>query len=51
VNTPNRDYFITAESGKEMFDWVQSLKVAQAIYCSERPSGKTAASLDVRTSI
>jgi hypothetical protein len=48
IHTPNRDFFITAESGKEMFDWVQALKVAKFNYCSDKPTGKKATDFDVK---
>lgn len=47
ISTPGRDYFVTAESGKEMFDWVQILKIAKAVYCTEHPTGKLASECDV----
>jgi hypothetical protein len=49
VSTPNRDFFISADSGKEMFDWVQAIRVA-AIHLHPNSSNtelKAASDIDV----
>jgi len=50
VNTPNRDFFISADSGKDMFDWVQAIRIAslQLHPNSEKTDLKSAADVDVK---
>jgi len=48
ISTPGRDFFVTAESGKEMFDWVQTLRTTKSVYCTDNTAGKSSSECDVK---
>jgi len=48
ISTPGRDFFISADSGKDMFDWVQNLKIAKSFYCTPKATGKRVSDFNIK---
>lgn len=47
ISTPNREYFVCAESGESMYDWVQVLRTARRYLCTPHAYGHTEKARDV----
>jgi len=47
ICTPGRDYFVSAETGESMYDWVQVLRAARRYLCSPHAYGYCGKARDV----
>jgi len=48
ICTPNRDYYLCAETGEAMYDWVQILRTARRYLCTPHAYGYTGKARDVQ---
>jgi len=48
VETPSRSFFITADSPRDMYEWVEALKSAKALLSRQDPNGSKASQIDVK---
>jgi len=48
IDTSSRSFYVTADSAKEMFDWVQALKSAKSQLSIVQENGKKAPQIDVK---
>jgi len=48
VKTPGREFFISADNAKDMYDWIQSMKSARLSVCTTRTTGQSAADINVK---
>jgi hypothetical protein len=47
ISTPNRDYYLCADSGEAMYDWVQILRTARRYLCTPHAYGHCGKARDV----
>jgi len=47
ISTPNRDYYVCAESGEGMYDWVQTLRTARRYLSAPSAFGFTGKARDI----
>jgi len=48
INTPTREFFISAESAKDMFDWVLLIRGTVAAFNATNDAGKMASDIDIK---
>jgi len=48
IKTPGREFFISADNGKEMYDWIQSMRAAKSCLNTTKPEGHSAADINVK---
>lgn len=46
IHTPGREFFMSADSAKETFDWIKGLRIAKAQLSEDKPLGKRASEID-----
>jgi len=48
VVTPTREFFVSCDNVKDLYEWVQLLRGAQAVLCANKPDGKKAADVNTK---
>jgi len=48
INTPTREFFISADSAKDMFDWVLLIRGTVAAFNATNNAGKMASDIDIK---
>jgi len=46
IHAPGREYLMSADVGKDMYDWAVALRISNHMLCTDKPTGKKAADLD-----